>query len=467
MNQEIKNKFENFEPDVPIEIWSNIQNSILSNASASEPFSKASSISSGMVKVIMGIVAFVALVSTSIWYLNVPNTKETNKESVTEIANNESTPIPVAQDTELQNISNTTQNIQTNDQPSDKQTALTGHNVVEIPTPQPENKLLQIPVDKSNSKIVSIEGQTETCSGKIQLKPNVNGGVWTTRSAASIVPLSNGRVEVISSSTKPVVVYYQLDQNLDSVTLTFYQKAEKVPYKVIDATCSKNDGQIWIESTSNRTFSLFNSNQRNSLQNVGLGVHRIQVVDQYNCYYELTAEVRQTEMKSVISVQALNYIVDYPVYFKCTDIDEQTQVLWNFGDGSTSSDVEPMHRYKTAGNFQVELQFTKGNCSQTVNYSNLKIEDKNVSFANVFSPNNDNQNDIFKVSAPSNLKSFEAKIFNRSGQMVFHWSDSTIGWDGRLPDGQDAQSGTYYYWVKGVDSQQKMFEHRGFVELVR
>ncbi len=40
--------------------------------------------------------------------------------------------------------------------------------------------------------------------------------------------------------------------------------------------------------------------------------------------------------------------------------------FWDFGDGNTSTDTNPIHQYISAGTYQVSLTTTKGNCSETV-----------------------------------------------------------------------------------------------------
>ncbi len=61
---------------------------------------------------------------------------------------------------------------------------------------------------------------------------------------------------------------------------------------------------------------------------------------------------------------------------------------------------------------------------------------------NVFSPNNDDENDIFKVIGP-NISSINGKIFNRWGQLLYQWNDQSSGWDGN-----GAPSGSYFYIIE-------------------
>lgn len=65
---------------------------------------------------------------------------------------------------------------------------------------------------------------------------------------------------------------------------------------------------------------------------------------------------------------------------------------------------------------------------------------------NVFTPNGDGKNDIFKLyTKGKNLKITQFRVYNRWGAKVFEGADNT-GWDG-MHDGAPAPSDAYVYWV--------------------
>jgi gliding motility-associated-like protein len=66
---------------------------------------------------------------------------------------------------------------------------------------------------------------------------------------------------------------------------------------------------------------------------------------------------------------------------------------------------------------------------------------------NVFTPNNDGYNDVYKSINPGNyVKRVEMKIFNRWGNIVYETEDPNINWDGRsMENNQLVSSGVYYY----------------------
>jgi len=72
----------------------------------------------------------------------------------------------------------------------------------------------------------------------------------------------------------------------------------------------------------------------------------------------------------------------------------------------------------------------------------------NYELPNVFTPNNDGINDVFKSYYPKDgvPRIVDIKIFNRHGKMVFKTNDPDINWDGRDMDSKRfASTGVYYY----------------------
>ncbi len=72
---------------------------------------------------------------------------------------------------------------------------------------------------------------------------------------------------------------------------------------------------------------------------------------------------------------------------------------------------------------------------------------------NVFTPNGDNQNDLFVPIQNRFVESIDMKIFNRWGEKVFETSDPEINWDGTNQRGIDLAEGVYFYTVLVKETQ--------------
>jgi gliding motility-associated-like protein len=88
---------------------------------------------------------------------------------------------------------------------------------------------------------------------------------------------------------------------------------------------------------------------------------------------------------------------------------------------------------------------------------------------NVFTPNNDQQNDFFKVAAENIndcFDSFNIAIYNRWGQPVFDSPDFHFKWDGKNKKGKELSPGVYFYLIEG-NFQSQSFRYNGMVQLLR
>jgi gliding motility-associated-like protein len=131
-----------------------------------------------------------------------------------------------------------------------------------------------------------------------------------------------------------------------------------------------------------------------------------------------------------------------------------TDFLWDFGDGKTSIDVNPLHTYDLKGIYPVTLVSSrKKGCFDTIKKGVEVTSSENRMFVpNVFSPNNDLNNDVFKVMGwDYNCEKYRLIIYNRWGQELYD-SDQFPGevpsWNGYYQNKRVA-SGVYIYLILG------------------
>lgn len=88
------------------------------------------------------------------------------------------------------------------------------------------------------------------------------------------------------------------------------------------------------------------------------------------------------------------------------------------------------------------------------------------SASNVFSPNDDGINDVFKITT-SNMALLTCKIYNRWGLLINELSRLNEGWDGRSTSGLNCSIGVYYYVINAKDINGKEYNEKGFMQLMR
>lgn len=81
-----------------------------------------------------------------------------------------------------------------------------------------------------------------------------------------------------------------------------------------------------------------------------------------------------------------------------------------------------------------------------VSQTNTVIACPAIEIPNVFTPNGDGINDVFKINlSGENLTNFNVNIYDRWGILVFASSSINNKWDGRTTSGLKVESGIYFY----------------------
>lgn len=139
---------------------------------------------------------------------------------------------------------------------------------------------------------------------------------------------------------------------------------------------------------------------------------------------------------------------------------------WSFGDGQSSEEENPSHIFEQVGTLKIKLHaFNESECRDEFE-TTLEVVPFYVPTA--FTPNNDGKNDVFFDGVPyMNLTSYDMKIFNRWGQVIYQTDSFLRPWDGYLSDGNPAPEGLYTYMIKIVSIKGKYFEYPGTFSLIR
>jgi gliding motility-associated-like protein len=99
-------------------------------------------------------------------------------------------------------------------------------------------------------------------------------------------------------------------------------------------------------------------------------------------------------------------------------------------------------------------QFTTSSGCDSIVYLELSVADCTAAFeiSNIVTPNNDGQNDTWKISDPSQVSGCAVTIYNRWGQPVYETTDYQNEWGG-TKDGEPLPDGVYFYSIKCTDEE--------------
>lgn len=124
--------------------------------------------------------------------------------------------------------------------------------------------------------------------------------------------------------------------------------------------------------------------------------------------------------------------------------------LWNFGNGNTSSLQNPPPQvYPATGTetlYTVFLTVASNSGCQTSATHTIKVfASCIIAVPTAFTPNNDGLNDFLYPLNAIKAENLDFKVFNRWGQLVFHSTDWTKKWDGKVNG--FAQATAVYVWT--------------------
>jgi gliding motility-associated-like protein len=196
---------------------------------------------------------------------------------------------------------------------------------------------------------------------------------------------------------------------------------------------------------------------------LGKGNYYINITDKNNCRYQTSASINEPEpfnIKANINNNCLpegNGSVELlvsgatPPYSYLWDNDLKTESIFNLLSGIYSLIL------KDINDCTLNLQFV--------------VEDDycppNVELSNIFTPNNDNKNDLFFINTKF-VESYVATIYNRWGDKIFEWNELSDGWNGEnQKTNKEFPEGVYFCIVRATGINGEIIEVSGSVSLYR
>ena len=118
--------------------------------------------------------------------------------------------------------------------------------------------------------------------------------------------------------------------------------------------------------------------------------------------------------------------------------------LWDFGNGKTSTETNPIYEYTNTGSYDITLDVeNEYGCTSSYLQREAVIAEEGgeITFPNAFTPNpagpsdgtyrqNDNNNYVFHPAVQEGIVEYKLQIFSRWGQILFESNDLKVGWNG-------------------------------------
>jgi len=206
------------------------------------------------------------------------------------------------------------------------------------------------------------------------------------------------------------------------------------------------------------------------------GSYQVTVTDFLGCSESLVFDVTTPVIGSPEFEYDSFYLQTYgalavndPITFTNLSSEEYTNVSWDFGDGNTSNEENPVHTYSRRGEYDVTLtvEFILG-CSYSITKTIYVGDPYEIVIPNAFTPNNDNFNDVFRPIYYG-FKSINIGIYDTWGTLIYSeetTANEMIGWNGRIK-GMEAENGNYFYQVTGTTHTDEEFSKNGSFTLIK
>jgi gliding motility-associated-like protein len=142
-----------------------------------------------------------------------------------------------------------------------------------------------------------------------------------------------------------------------------------------------------------------------------------------------------------------SYSMQDPIQFTNTSTGDFVSVVWDFGDGSVSNDLNPMHFYVKEGNYIVTQTVTYPfGCIYVFTTTLVVNKGYELIVPTAFTPNDDKINDYF-TPVSKGLQSIELNVYDTWGELIYSESGAVIkGWNGKMKN-VSSENGNFYFKV--------------------
>ena len=298
------------------------------------------------------------------------------------------------------------------------------------------NSLPTVTATASSSTICNGATSVLTASGANTYSWNTGGNT----ASITVTPSSTTTYTVTGTTTAGCT-------STASITINVIQ-SPVVDYSTTQSHCGQSDGNIMTNVTGGippYIYQWSNGANTSNLNNISAGNYTLTVSDSNGCssYISIILSDAPMPQANFAPKPQITTIDDPIIYFENYSIGASSY-QWDFGDGYSSTDYSPSHKYDLPGVYYVVLSVSdQYGCTDTVGGEIIIRDIFTIYLPNTFTPNENDLNDRYIIIGNNIDPSyFEMRIFNRWGKELFYTTDINQGWNGNF-NGEPVPEGVY------------------------
>lgn len=233
------------------------------------------------------------------------------------------------------------------------------------------------------------------------------------------------------------------------------------------------DGSSATTSTVSHTFN--NSGNTDLTYNV-----QLIATNSFGCADTTTRPVKVFALPNALfQVNPTTIMIPAPINCVNLSVGNKSN-YWTFGDGGSSTAVNPSYNYTVGGEYVITLIVTNAKgCKDTFSLPDKIIVDQEYTFQvpNAFTPSllgphdgpfdpKDLSNDVFHPVITGRIDKYEFSVFSRWGELLFDTKDVNMGWDGYYK-GKLCTQDVYIWKLKGITYDGQVINKTGDVTLLK
>ncbi|MBA3665432.1 MAG: gliding motility-associated C-terminal domain-containing protein [Bacteroidetes bacterium] len=312
-------------------------------------------------------------------------------------------------------------------------------------------------------------------------------GIYNAQGGENYITLGNFRADINTNKMQVRPLYNGIDTAnsaayyIDDISVVEINPAKAYSTKTITA-CANSTLTLGTDSTFDATYQWQPA--------TGLSCtncpNPIVTVTTPKKYYLIKQQCSATTKDSVyiqiytptLTAKAGNYktiCLNDTVKLGVNDTTAFTSYVWNPVMGlSCANCPQPAASPFTTTTYTLNKTECSFNTSDTVT---IHVETCEVIIPDIFTPNNDNVNDEWKIKVPNGFKLKTVAVYNRWGTLVYNIDDELLNsenskirvvrWDGRTTSGIECSDGVYFYVLHYTNKTGELQKKKGNVTLIK